>query len=51
MTFDNGVPTLPEDFSPTPTELEEIDTLAEDLKEVRATLVKLLDKLRRGQSH
>ena len=50
MTFDNGVPTLPDDFAPVPSELQEIDTLAEDLREVRATLVKLLDKLRNGQS-
>ena len=50
LTFDNGMPVLPEDFAAAPGELEGIGTLAEDLKEIRSTLVKLLDKLRNGSS-
>lgn len=50
LTFDNGMPILPDDFAAAPVEIEEIDTLADDLKNVRTTLVKLLDKLKNGSS-
>ncbi|MCB0711346.1 MAG: MerR family transcriptional regulator [Ignavibacteriae bacterium] len=50
LTFDNGMPILPDDFAAAPVEIEQIDTLADDLKNVRTTLVKLLDKLRNGSS-
>ena len=50
LTFDNGMPVLPEDFAAAPPELERIDSLADDLKGVRDTLVKLLDKLKNGSS-
>ncbi len=50
LTFENGVPVLPEENSPAPPELEKMDTLADDLRLVRQTLVKLLDKLGNGTS-
>ena len=54
LTFDNGMPVLPEDYGATGSseleEIEGIDTLVDDLREVRATLVKLLDKLKNGRS-
>ena len=51
LTFENGMPVLPEE-SPTGTpELEKIDTLADDLRQVRQTLVKLLDKLTNGKDN
>lgn len=50
LTFENGVPVLPEENTTAAPELEKIDTLADDLRLVRQTLVKLLDKLGNGTS-
>lgn len=50
LTFENGKPVLPEDTGLAPQERERTDSLADDLREVRATLVKLLDKLRNGKT-
>lgn len=50
LTFENGLPVLPEETVSTAPELEKIDTLVDDLRSVRQTLVKLLDKLSNGKN-
>ena len=50
LTFENGLPVLPEETVSTAPELEQIDTLVDDLRSVRQTLVKLLDKLGNGKN-
>ena len=50
LTFENGKPVLPEEAVPPPAEPEKTGSLVEDLREVRSTLVKLIDKLRNGKT-
>lgn len=50
LTFENGKPVLPDDLGAPPREEVTAHTLTDDLKEVRATLAKLLDKLRNGKT-
>lgn len=51
VTFENGIPVLPDETNNgAPAELEKMDTLADDLKTIRGTLVKLLDKLNNGKT-
>ncbi len=46
MTFENGLPVLPEEFQIASNEIEEMSTLPADLKEVRASLQHVLERLR-----
>ena len=50
MTFENGMPVLPEEFQTAAAELDDMSTLADDLRTVRETLVQVLERLRPSEN-